>query len=74
MKADIRHNTKIKLTIQKQMEMAQWLDDDRIPALNPWAGTELFARAFGCEVRYPGNNMPFAIPLIHCKIVEMILS
>ncbi|MCL2096534.1 MAG: hypothetical protein FWH10_06485 [Oscillospiraceae bacterium] len=38
--------------------------DDRVPALSPYTGTEIFARAFGCEVHYPGNDMPFALPFV----------
>jgi hypothetical protein len=50
---------------QRQLENTAWLDDDRIPGLNPYTGTELFAEAFGCRVHYSGDNMPFALPLIH---------
>jgi hypothetical protein len=49
---------------QRQMENLSWLHDDRIPALNPYTGTELFPQAFGCKVHNPGDNMPFALPLI----------
>ncbi|MCL2499142.1 MAG: hypothetical protein FWE90_02275 [Defluviitaleaceae bacterium] len=49
---------------QRQSEHALWLHDDRIPALNPYTGTELFAEAFGCKVHYSGDNMPFALPMI----------
>lgn len=49
----------------KQLSNMEWLHDDRIPALNPYTGTELFAAAFGCKVHYSGDNMPFALPMIH---------
>ena len=49
---------------QQEMETISWLHDDRIPALRPYTGTELFARAFGSKVHYPGDNMPFALPMI----------
>ena len=39
-------------------------DDDRVPYLDPYTGTEIFAEAFGCRVHKPGDNMPFALPLI----------
>ena len=45
-----------------QMEKAEWLADDALPALSPYTGTEIFAEAFGCAVHYPDNDMPFALP------------
>lgn len=45
-------------------ESAAWLDDDQIPWLDPFTGTEIFAAAFGCPVESPPDNMPFARPLI----------
>ena len=45
-----------------QRRRAQWLDDDRIPAISPYTGTEIFAEALGCKVHYSGDNMPFALP------------
>ena len=47
-----------------QCERTAWLSDDRIPYLCPYTGTEIFARAFGCRVHYPGDNMPFALPQV----------
>ena len=49
---------------RRQLHNMEWLDDDRIPALHLYTGTELFAEAFGCKVHYPGNDMPFALPII----------
>jgi len=49
---------------QFQLSNMEWLNDDRIPALNPYTGTELFAEAYGCKVHYSGDNMPFACPRI----------
>ncbi|MBP7401684.1 MAG: hypothetical protein KBA30_03645 [Clostridia bacterium] len=46
---------------ERQLETAQWLDDDRVPAVNLHTGTEIFAEAFGCRVAYPGDNMPYAL-------------
>lgn len=45
-----------------QVSDMEWLADDRVPALSPYTGTEIFAEAFGCKVSYPENNMPFALP------------
>jgi len=42
-----------------------YVDDDRIPFLEPYTGTEIFAHAFGCDVSYPANDMPFALPFVH---------
>jgi hypothetical protein len=47
------------------LERARWLDDDTVPFLDPWTGTELFAEAFGCPVHRPPDNNPFALPLVH---------
>ncbi len=41
------------------------IDDDRVPFLYPSTGTEIFAEAFGCPVYRPGDNNPFALPLVH---------
>jgi len=46
-----------------QLGDTEWLADDRVPALMPYTGTEIFAEAFGCKVQYPKNDMPFAIPM-----------
>ncbi len=46
-------------------EQAEWLDDDTVPFLDLYTGTEIFAEAFGCRVHKPEDNMPFALPLIH---------
>jgi hypothetical protein len=47
-----------------QTESLEWLDDDRIPYVTALMGTDIFAHAFGCPVVYPGNNNPFARPII----------
>lgn len=47
-----------------QTRRAAWLDDDVIPHLDVYTGTEIFAEAFGCRVHRPPDNMPFALPLI----------
>ena len=49
---------------RKGMEALDWLEDDGIPHLFPYTGTEVFAEAFGCRVHYPGNDMPFALPAV----------
>ena len=43
---------------------AEIVDDDRVPYLNNFTGTEIFAEAFGCEVHRPEDNMPFALPFV----------
>lgn len=48
----------------RRLEQIQWLEDDAIPFINPYTGTELFAEAFGCQVHRPTDNNPFAKPLI----------
>jgi len=47
-----------------QLKNTESYDDDSLPHLYPLTGTEIFAEAFGCEVIYQENNMPFAMPLI----------
>ena len=49
---------------QSQMDALNWLDDDRVPFLNPYSGTEIFAEAFGCRVHYTADKMPFALPCV----------
>ena len=48
----------------RQISRMEWLQDDRIPFLDLFTGTEIFAEAFGCDVHRTDNNMPFALPLI----------
>jgi hypothetical protein len=50
---------------QRYMERMEWLNDDSIPFLDVYTGTEIFAEAFGCQVYRPEDNMPFALPMIH---------
>ncbi|MBT3342206.1 MAG: hypothetical protein HN404_04330 [Gemmatimonadetes bacterium] len=50
---------------QKQIEAVGWLNDDTIPHLDPYTGTEIFAAAFGCSVHRPDDSNPFALPRIH---------
>lgn len=40
-------------------------DDDRIPCLHVYSGTEIFAEVFGCNIHRPVDNMPFALPCVH---------
>lgn len=47
-----------------QIERLDWLDDDAIPFLEPYTGTEIFAEAFGCPVYLPEMDMPHARPMI----------
>lgn len=49
---------------QRQLKRVAAIDDDFIPALDPFTGTEIFAEAFGCQVHRPEDNMPFALPLV----------
>ena len=49
---------------QWHLERMEWLEDDSIPYLDVYTGTEIFAEAFGCDVRRPEDNMPFALPMI----------
>ncbi len=53
------------LQYQQQLANVAWLDDDAVPHLHPYTGTEIFAAAFGCDVHRPAETNPFALPLIH---------
>ena len=48
-----------------QMESLEYIDDDRIPFLSPYTGTEIFAWALGCKPHYPESEMPCAWPLVY---------
>ena len=50
---------------QTQLQISEWLPDDRIPSLSVFTGTDIFAAAFGCPVHRSGKDMPFALPLVH---------
>ena len=52
-------------TYKIQMDSLEYMDDDKIPFVSPYTGTEIFAGAFGCKVSYPANDMPFALPFAH---------
>lgn len=49
---------------ERHLERLAWLDDDTVPFLDVYTGTDIFAAAFGCPVRYPEDDMPFALPRI----------
>ena len=49
---------------ERAMERTLWLDDDNIPSVMPYTGTEIVAQAFGSPVSYPNGDMPFALPAI----------
>jgi hypothetical protein len=51
---------------QVQMDSLEWLPDDRVPYISAVMGTDIFAHAFGSPVIYPGNNNPFARPVVFC--------
>jgi len=49
-----------------QLTQMDCIHTDNVPFLQPFTGTELFAAAFGAQVHYPDDNMPFALPMVHC--------
>lgn len=49
---------------ERRLKALDWLDDDRIPFLDVFTGTEIFAEAFGCRVERPSDNMPYALPRV----------
>lgn len=54
-----------KRRYDEQIDQLRWLDDDMVPSLHLYTGTEIYAEAFGCAIHYPEDNMPFALPLVH---------
>ena len=50
---------------ERQLARVAWLRDDTVPYVHVRTGTEIFAEAFGCNVYFPDDNMPFALPLVH---------
>jgi hypothetical protein len=50
---------------ERALRDAELFGDDRVPCLNPYTGTEIFAEAFGCAVHRPAEDMPFALPRVH---------
>ena len=50
---------------QIQLHNLDWLEDDSLPFLDVYTGTEIFAEAFGCQIYYPEDDMPFARPLVN---------
>jgi len=53
-----------------QMKRVAWLDDDTMPYLDVYTGTEIFAEVFGCSVHRPEDNMPFALPFTPAKRIS----
>lgn len=53
-----------KRTYEWQMHNMNCYDDDAIPCIKPGGGTSTFAECFGCQVVYPENSPPFALPLV----------
>jgi len=45
-------------------DKTEWLEDDTVPYLDFYTGTEIFAEAFGSKVHRTADNMPFALPFI----------
>ncbi len=43
---------------------AEKIGDDRVPMLQAWSGTDIFAAAFGSPVHRPADSMPFALPAV----------
>jgi len=52
-------------SFEAELKLTELIDDDRIPCLHIWSGTEVFAEAFGSPVHFDGNNMPFALPTVY---------
>jgi hypothetical protein len=50
---------------QIQVQSLDWLEDDSLPFLDVYTGTEIFAEAFGCQIYYPEDDNPFARPLVN---------
>jgi len=49
---------------ESRLEYLDALDDDGVPFLRLWTGTQLFAAAFGCDVHVFEDTPPAARPLV----------
>jgi uroporphyrinogen-III decarboxylase len=53
---------------EEMLERMSWLDTDRIPYLDVYTGTEIFAEAFGCDTYQPEEAMPHAKYLVNSAV------
>ena len=54
---------------EQQCRHAEWLDDDSLPFVDVYTGTEIFAAAFGCDVyRHEGSNPSARTPRAGTKL------
>lgn len=56
-----------EIMLKKQLmniELSLKIESDYIPFLEPWLGVIVFAEAFGCEIKWPDNGLPWAKPII----------
>jgi Uroporphyrinogen decarboxylase (URO-D) len=49
-----------------EVECAEAIGDDRVPAIHVNTGTDVFAAAYGSPVHRAEDAMPFAMPAVHC--------
>jgi len=50
---------------RRQVESLERHGDDSVPVAKLATGTQIFANAFGCDVHYPPDSNPCAMPLAH---------
>jgi hypothetical protein len=64
MDRDVQLNESMKFNRFFERVQPLWSRDDFVLPLQPQMGVGVFASAFGCEVKFPWNQMPWSRPLI----------
>jgi hypothetical protein len=64
MDRDVQLNESMKFNRFFERVQPLWSRDDFVLHLQPQMGVGVFASAFGCEVKFPWNQMPWSRPLI----------
>ncbi|MGD2155566.1 MAG: uroporphyrinogen decarboxylase family protein [Anaerolineales bacterium] len=50
---------------EANLRVKELIDDDRVPCLHVWSGTEVFAEAYGAKAYLNGFDMSFALATVH---------
>jgi hypothetical protein len=64
MDRDVQLNESMKFNRFFERVQPLWSRDDFVLHLQPQMGVGVFASAFGCEVKFPWNQMPWSRPVI----------
>jgi hypothetical protein len=61
---DIQFDSSIKFNNFFKLAQRYWSKDDFVMHLQPMMGVGAFASAFGCEIKFPWDQMPWSYPVI----------